>query len=146
MPRKTVPPPDIAPARQLSARPEPQPEPIDSDCEELPTEAEAGASPPQQHPTSAESGSSGMPAQETPEIFHAGEEDSGMRLDHYLVSRLPDVSRVRVQQLIEQGKVLVNQRAAKASLKLKGSEQIEITGPVEVAPLKAFAEDIPLGV
>ena len=69
-----------------------------------------------------------------------------MRLDHYLVSRIPEVSRVRVQQLVEQGKVLVNERPSKASLKLKGSEQIEITGEVEAAPLKAFAEDIPLSV
>jgi 23S rRNA pseudouridine1911/1915/1917 synthase len=108
------------------------PESIDSDSEELLTEAEAEASP--------------QPSPETPEILHAGEEDAGLRLDHFLVSCLPDVSRVRVQQLIEQGKVLVNQRAAKASLKLKGTEQIEITGPVEAAPLKAFAEDIPLPV
>ena len=64
-----------------------------------------------------------------------------MRLDHYLVARIPDVSRVRVQQLVEQGKVLVNERPSKASFKLKGSEQIEIIGTVEAAPLKAFAED-----
>jgi 23S rRNA pseudouridine1911/1915/1917 synthase len=79
-------------------------------------------------------------------LFDAGEEDRGQRLDHFLVSRLPDVSRVRVQQLIEQGKVLVNQRAAKASLKLKGTEQIEITGEVAPPPLKAFPEEIPLNV
>ena len=60
------------------------------------------------------------------------------------MARIPNVSRVRVQQLVEQGKVLVNERPAKASLKLKGNEQIEITGTVEAAPLKAFAEDIPL--
>jgi 23S rRNA pseudouridine1911/1915/1917 synthase len=79
-------------------------------------------------------------------LFHTSEEDAGLRLDHFLVVRLPNVSRVRVQQLVEQGKVLVNERTAKASLKLKGSEQIEITGTVEAAPLKAFAEDIPLDV
>jgi 23S rRNA pseudouridine1911/1915/1917 synthase len=81
-----------------------------------------------------------------PTVFHASEEDAGVRLDHFLVARIPDVSRVRVQQLVEQGKVLVNDRPSKASLKLKGSEQIEIIGSVEVAPLKAFAEDIPLTV
>ncbi|PSH03129.1 MAG: RluA family pseudouridine synthase [Acidobacteria bacterium] len=79
-------------------------------------------------------------------VFNASEEDAGLRLDHYLVARLPNVSRVRVQQLVEQGKVLVNARPAKASLKLKGTEQIEITGTVEAAPLKAVAEDIPLTV
>ena len=78
--------------------------------------------------------------------FDATGEDAGARLDHFLVARLPDVSRARVQQLIEQGKVLVNERQAKPSLLLKGTETIEITGNVEVEPLKAVAEDIPLDV
>jgi 23S rRNA pseudouridine1911/1915/1917 synthase len=85
-------------------------------------------------------------AQPALNLFDAGEDDRGQRLDHFLVSRLPDVSRVRVQQLIEQGKVLVNQRTAQASLKLKGTEQIEITGEVAPPPLKAFPEEIPLDV
>jgi len=104
----------------------PQPEPIEID--EVPAEV----------PVIDEPGS--------PTVFHASEEDTGVRLDHYLVARIPDVSRVRVQTLVEQGKVLVNERPAKASLKLKGSEVIEIIGAVEAAPLKAFAEDIPLNV
>jgi len=79
-------------------------------------------------------------------VFNATEEDAGVRLDHFLVARIADVSRVRVQQLIEQRKVLVNQREAKPSMKLKGTEQIEITGSIEAAPLKAFAEDIPVEV
>jgi 23S rRNA pseudouridine1911/1915/1917 synthase len=53
---------------------------------------------------------------------------------------------VRVQQLIEQRKIQVNGRLPKASLKLRGGEQIVITGTVELPPLKAFAEDIPLDV
>jgi len=79
-------------------------------------------------------------------VLDASDDDCGLRLDQFLVSRVPDVSRVRVQQLIEQGKVLVNQRTAQASLKLKGTEQIEITGEVAAPPLKAFPEDIPLDV
>ena len=71
---------------------------------------------------------------------------AGRRLDHWLVSQIPDVSRVRVQQLIEQKKIQVNGRLPKASLKLRGGEQIVITGTVELPPLKAFAEDIPLDV
>jgi 23S rRNA pseudouridine1911/1915/1917 synthase len=110
--------------RKVTAPPEPEV----VDAEEVLTEA----------PTAEES--------EAPKVFHASEEDAGLRLDHYLVAHIPDVSRVRVQQLVEQGKVLVNERPSKASLKLKGSEVIEITGNVEAAPLKAFAEDIPLEV
>jgi 23S rRNA pseudouridine1911/1915/1917 synthase len=81
-----------------------------------------------------------------PTVFNASEEDAGTRLDHFLVARIPDVSRVRVQQLVEQGKVLVNERTSKASLKLKGSEVIEIIGTIESAPVKAIPEDIPLDV
>jgi len=83
---------------------------------------------------------------EYPSKIDANEEDAGMRLDQFLVSHLPDVSRVRVQQLIEENKILVNERSAKASLKLKGTEHIEITGQVQREPLKAIAEDIPLDV
>src|SRR5205807_10524331 len=71
---------------------------------------------------------------------------AGSRLDQFLVSQLPDVSRVRVQQLIEQKKILVNGKPPKASMKLRGGEEILITGAVELPPLRAFAEDIPLDV
>src|SRR5215469_16517687 len=71
---------------------------------------------------------------------------AGQRLDHWLVSQLPNVSRVRVQQLIEQGKILVNGVAPKPSLRLRGNEEVVVTGPLELPPLKAFAEDIPLDV
>src|SRR5262249_38115729 len=63
-----------------------------------------------------------------------------------LVSELPEVSRVRVQQLIEQHKVLLDGDPAKASLRLRGGEEVVISGPVELPPLRAFAEDIPLDV
>ena len=68
------------------------------------------------------------------------------RLDQFLAAHLPEVSRVRVQQLIAQGKVTVGGRAGKASQRLRGGEEIAITGPVQLPPLKAFAEDIPLDV
>ena len=103
-------------------------QPVPTDSEEIPTEVPETEAP------------------AAPTLFHASEEDAGLRLDHFLVARIPDVSRVRVQHLVEQGKVLVNDRPSKASLKLKGSEQIEIIGDVEAAPLKAFPEDIPLDV
>jgi 23S rRNA pseudouridine1911/1915/1917 synthase len=71
---------------------------------------------------------------------------AGQRLDQWLVAQLPDISRVRVQQLIEQKKILVNGHVLKPSMRLRGSEEIVITGEVELPPLKAFAEDIPLDV
>jgi len=79
-------------------------------------------------------------------FFLAGEEARGWRLDQFLVSEMSEISRSRAQQLIAQGKVLLNDEAAKASAKLKGGEHIEVTGKVELEPIKAYAEDIPLDV
>jgi 23S rRNA pseudouridine1911/1915/1917 synthase len=70
----------------------------------------------------------------------------GRRLDQWLVSQLPEVSRVRVQQLIEQRKVSVNGSLAKPSLRLRGGEEVVVSGRVELPPLRAFPEDIPLDV
>jgi 23S rRNA pseudouridine1911/1915/1917 synthase len=81
-----------------------------------------------------------------PQYFQLTERDAGRRLDQYLTAALGSISRVRVQQMIEQGKVRVNGGSARPSLKLRGNERIEITGAAERPPLKASPEDIPLDV
>src|SRR5215813_3610610 len=81
-----------------------------------------------------------------PATFPASVDDSGQRLDQYLVAKLPDVSRARVQQLIAMGEVLVDGKNAKASLRLRGDEQITVSGPPQAPPLRAIAEEIPLDV
>ena len=68
------------------------------------------------------------------------------RLDQFLASHLPETSRARVQQLISQGKVLVDGNAPKPSLYLRGGEKIQICGEVERPPLRAIPEEIPLDV
>lgn len=73
-------------------------------------------------------------------------EAAGQRLDHFIASQLDGVSRSRVQLLLDQGDVLVNGAVAKPSLKLRGDEQILITGEPHPAPLKATPQDIPLDV
>src|SRR5450759_4295170 len=72
-------------------------------------------------------------------------DDAGKRLDQLLAAHL-DVSRARVQQLISEQKVLVNDAPAKASLKLRGSERITVLGSAERPPLRAMAEEIPLDI
>lgn len=78
--------------------------------------------------------------------FLVASEDAGNRLDLFLVSQLPELSRARVQELISQEKVTVNGSAAKASLKLRGGEDVAIVGEVKRPPLRAMAEEIPLDV
>jgi len=83
---------------------------------------------------------------EFPTTLTVSQEDAAQRLDQYLAAHIPDVSRARVQQLIEKGGVLVNGAPAKASLRLKGDEQIAITGPPLAPPLRAMPEEIPLDI
>jgi 23S rRNA pseudouridine1911/1915/1917 synthase len=78
--------------------------------------------------------------------FTVPAEASGQRLDHFIATELAPVSRSRVQILLDQGDVLVNGAGAKASLKLRGGEQIVVHGDPNPVPLKAVAEDIPLDV
>jgi 23S rRNA pseudouridine1911/1915/1917 synthase len=73
-------------------------------------------------------------------------EAAGLRLDHFIATQLEGVSRSRVQLLLDQGDVLVNGAGAKASLKLRGGEQILITGEPHPAPLRATPQNIPLDV
>jgi 23S rRNA pseudouridine1911/1915/1917 synthase len=73
-------------------------------------------------------------------------EDAGKRLDQFVATRLDSVSRARVQEMIAEGLVLVNDSPAKASLKLRGGERISVLGEAQRAPLKAIAEEIPLDI
>ncbi len=71
--------------------------------------------------------------------------DAGQRLDQFLHNQLPQYSRSRLQDWINQGRVQVNGAAAKRSYLLKGSEQIQIQ-PADLAPLHAEPEDLPLEI
>lgn len=73
-------------------------------------------------------------------------DDVGKRLDQFLVGHLPETSRARVQQLIAEQKVLVNDSAAKASQRLRGQERITVLGAEQAPPLRAIAEEIPLDI
>ena len=82
----------------------------------------------------------------SPRLVSVASDDAGKRLDQFLATRLNSVSRARVQEMITEGKVLVNDAPAKASLKLRGGERISVLGEARRAPLKAIAEEIPLDI
>ena len=52
-------------------------------------------------------------------------EESQLRLDQYLVCKLPEYSRSKIQNLIKLGQVTINGEPAKSSLILHGNESIE---------------------
>ena len=77
--------------------------------------------------------------------FSVSPEDVGKRLDAFLAENIEDWSRARLQRLISEGDVTINQKDAKSSYKLRGDEEIEIeliTPIVEAVE----AENIPLEV
>lgn len=68
------------------------------------------------------------------------------RLDRYLSSEIPDLSRSRVQQLIEQGHVLLNhQICTSKKINLKVGDLISLEIPA-VQPLELLAQNIPLDI
>jgi 23S rRNA pseudouridine1911/1915/1917 synthase len=78
-------------------------------------------------------------------LFTAGAGDAGKRLDLYLLEKLPQYSRARLQTWVKDGGVLVNGATAKASLTLRGGERIAVT-PADLPPLSAEPEDLPLEI
>jgi 23S rRNA pseudouridine1911/1915/1917 synthase len=97
--------------------------------------------------------------------FTTAKEDRGQRLDVFLTGKLPELSRSRIQQLLEGGKILLQAQSTashpnlkppatevpgagselKPNYRLRGGEQITIR--VEPpAPLAARAEAIPIDV
>ena len=81
-----------------------------------------------------------------PLVIPATANDAGKRLDQFLAAHLHETSRARVQQLISQNLVLVDDSQAKASLRLRGGERIAVLAAAQSAPLRAMAEDIPLDI
>ncbi len=83
--------------------------------------------------------------------FGVSEAGAGQRLDQFLTNHLQDVSRARVQHLIEQDHVAViasdgTPRPTKASGKLRGGETVIITGEAAAPALRAAPEAIPLEI
>lgn len=67
------------------------------------------------------------------------------RLDAYVVSRLPDLSRVEVQRLILSGALTVQGGKAKASQKVRPGDQIVLDLPLEMTS-RPQPEEIPLEI
>ena len=78
--------------------------------------------------------------------FLVATEDAGQRFDRVVTSHCPQLSRTRIQELIEAGLVLIDGHPAKkGSQHLRGGEHIIVTVQ-ERPPLKAQPESIPLDI
>lgn len=86
-----------------------------------------------------------MPIESSSSILKTSPDDAGKRLDTYLAEQIEGWSRSRLQRLIENGDVLVNQSGVKASYKLRESDEIDVD--LTEAPVAKFEpENIPLDI
>jgi len=69
----------------------------------------------------------------------------GRRLDKYLHSRFPHLSRTAIQRLIKQGDITVNGQPTKASYEMSGGDMVELAIPPP-APREVVPENIPIEV
>ena len=69
----------------------------------------------------------------------------GERLDAFLAARLPDLSRSRIQTLIREQYIVVNNQPAKPRDAVKPGDWIDVAVP-EAVPLDAAPQDIPLDI
>jgi len=82
----------------------------------------------------------------TPTLQHfVVSEDAGLRLDRYLAARLPELSRTRIQELVDEGRVRVNGSAARCAHRVVSGEAIEVE-ILPRPPLAAVPEDIPVEI
>jgi len=81
----------------------------------------------------------------SPLKFVVQPEEAGLRLDRFISSHSPALSRTRVQELTEAGLVLLNGKLAKDSHKVRAADVVEVT-PTPRPAMKAEAEQIPLDI
>jgi 23S rRNA pseudouridine1911/1915/1917 synthase len=86
-----------------------------------------------------------VPASPQIRSFVVAPERAGGRLDRFLASEIPELSRSRVQDLIDEGRVTVNGTACKPSHHVAAGESIAVEMPVPQAP-GVEPEAIPLEI
>jgi 23S rRNA pseudouridine1911/1915/1917 synthase len=77
--------------------------------------------------------------------IHITPEAAGARLDQFLAAHLPALSRSRIQALVKSGHVRLNERATKASARLRTGDRVHLEDLPPIAS-RAEPEDLALDV
>src|SRR5262245_51304153 len=82
-----------------------------------------------------------------PDVHHldVGPDDAGQRLDAWVAARLPELSRSRVQALIDGGRGRLDGRPARASARVRAGQTVDVEIPAAAAAVP-LPEDILLDI
>ena len=69
-----------------------------------------------------------------------------LRIDKYLMLKIPKTSRSKIQQVAKDGHILVNGKAIKPNYKVHPNDEISVVLPYPVREFKLIPEDIPLDI
>ena len=69
-----------------------------------------------------------------------------LRIDKFLMNRMENVTRNRIQNGIELGNVLVNEKPVKASYKVKPHDVISVVLPHPPRDTEVYPENLPLNI
>lgn len=78
--------------------------------------------------------------------FTADKGQEPLRIDKFLIDRVPNTSRNRLQVAARNGNILVNQKPVKSNYKVKPNDEISIVLPYPVREIELIPEDIPLEI
>ena len=78
-------------------------------------------------------------------VYNFVADEPGVRLDRYVCERLAELSRTRIQRLIADGHITVNEQVAKAGLKLNAGDRLKVILP-PAPPSPLTPEAIPLNI
>ena len=87
----------------------------------------------------------------TSELYehHRIEADSGqnlLRVDKFLMTRLPNASRTKIQEAADAGNIRVNDKPVKSSYKVKPKDIVTVVMSYPRREIEIIPEDIPLNI
>lgn len=78
--------------------------------------------------------------------FTADKGQEVLRIDKFLLDRVPNTSRNKIQNAAKNGNIFVNGEAVKQNYKVKPLDEISIVMPYPVREIELIPEDIPLEI
>lgn len=78
--------------------------------------------------------------------FTADRGQEVLRVDKYLMDRIPNTTRNKIQSAAKNGSILVNKKPVKQNYKVKPLDEVSIVMPYPIRQIELIPQDIPLDI